>query len=55
MSSGMLCDQVSEEKWSLRQQVRGLLLQVLSSDDSGMRRNVLNPEESFHANANLLH
>ena len=51
----MLCDQASEEKWSLRQQAVELLLQVLSSDEIRIRRNVLNPEKQLHANANFLH
>lgn len=45
VASGVLCDQASEEKWSLRQQAGGLLLQLLSSDEIGIRRNFFNPEK----------
>lgn len=44
-SSGVLYDQASEEKWSLRQQAGELLLQVLSSNGTGIRRNLSNPEK----------
>lgn len=51
VASVMFCDQESEEKWYLRQHEGGLSLLILSSEKIEIRRNVLNLENEFHANA----